>query len=101
MTALEILTQARELLSNKARWTQGVYARNEEGKEVMSVDKDALCWCAIGAIKKASKLTWIGNEATNYLFRVRTDPVKVNDVLGYEATMEMFDDAIELAKEGA
>jgi hypothetical protein len=31
-------------------WTQGKFARNAKGEGVFSFSKDAVCWCARGAI---------------------------------------------------
>ena len=52
MTVLELLQNARQLLSDPARWTKGCFARNAEGQAVHPVLGKAACWCSVGAIRK-------------------------------------------------
>ena len=40
----------RELLSSPDSWTQGVFARDQNGKSVCPDDPSATCWCLMGAI---------------------------------------------------
>lgn len=56
-TVAEALTEARELLDKKG-WTQGAYARDANGDEVLYYSKDACKFCARGALFKAC-----GNDA--------------------------------------
>lgn len=49
-TAKEILTCARELLSDPARWTKGAYARTTNKSSVASRSPEARCWCPLGAM---------------------------------------------------
>jgi hypothetical protein len=60
-TPLEVLKGARELLSDEDRWTQGVYARDDQCDEVGALDQDATCWCLVGALVRAS-----GRESEDY-----------------------------------
>lgn len=48
----DCLITARELLARG--WCQRRYAVNAEGTFVSSLDPDAVAWCAIGAITRAS-----------------------------------------------
>ena len=51
-TTLEILREARELISVPERWTTGASARTLDGCELYSgAHEAAVCWCAIGAIR--------------------------------------------------
>ena len=50
MNALDILTEARELLSDPDNWTRYTLARDSEGVEVNTNHPDAVCWCAVGAL---------------------------------------------------
>lgn len=100
LTDLEILIQARDLLSNPARWTQGHLACDELDKPVLVNSPDAVCWCAIGACNKVSGKT---GEHPDSLRRAAEEmrgwsPSQVNDSVGYEATLEMFDRAIEIER---
>jgi hypothetical protein len=43
--------KAYELIE-KTGWTQGAYARDEYGNTVLYTDPKAVCFCAMGAIRK-------------------------------------------------
>lgn len=47
---LSALEKARELLSDRSRWTQGNLARNVFGDSVAIRSPKATCWCSIGAV---------------------------------------------------
>ena len=51
MTTLEILTSAREKISDESRWTTEAYARSRDGRIVSWSAPDAVCWCAQGAVR--------------------------------------------------
>lgn len=46
---------AREYRGDAAKWTQGWYAKTNEGLEVESDHPKAVCWCLRGAIDKRVK----------------------------------------------
>ncbi|WP_454813801.1 DUF6197 family protein [Labrys neptuniae] len=50
MTPLEILKQARELISVPERWTRGESARDYNGDYVAENSPSAVCWCALGSM---------------------------------------------------
>ncbi len=50
MSAVAILRAARERISDPARWTKHVEARNASGKECFPQSETAVCWCGVGAI---------------------------------------------------
>ncbi len=52
MNTLEVLTCARELLSDPAKWIKGAYAKTAAGSVVDATDPDACCFCALGAMRK-------------------------------------------------
>jgi len=52
-TAVEILTNARQSISDEKNWTQGVYARDIDGYSVVEMEPTAVCFCSLGAIRKA------------------------------------------------
>lgn len=54
-TTIEILTAARDLLSDERRWTKGDTARDEIGRDVDYFAPEAVSWCLLGACYKASK----------------------------------------------
>lgn len=93
-TADQILTEARELI--RAGWTQGDYTSIEDGK---------VCYCAVGAVRKAAGLLGGGelfdnpsyDGAINRLHRVVGGSIPYwNDVYGRtrEEVVEAFDRAI-------
>jgi hypothetical protein len=53
MDTLEVLQQARALISDPARWTQDAPARNADGQRVEPFKPEAVCWCAWGALDRA------------------------------------------------
>ena len=53
MATIDILKAARETLSDPARWTKGVFARDSEGHSCSPCTPFAVCWCLFGAIRKA------------------------------------------------
>ncbi|MCA3080557.1 MAG: hypothetical protein ING71_17415 [Rhodocyclaceae bacterium] len=50
MTPLETLKAARQLISDPAKWTHGWLARDADGNVSHIGEKDAACWCSMGAI---------------------------------------------------
>ena len=54
VTALEVLKAARELISRPEAWTQGVWARDASGEKVLSTSREAVCWCALGAVTRSA-----------------------------------------------
>lgn len=53
-TPLEVLRDARELLRDKNRWAMGAIAFTEEGFTTAAHNKNAVRWCALGAIYKSA-----------------------------------------------
>lgn len=54
-TTRQILIGARELVARPGGWTQGVFARNRDGEKVCLSQKEAVCFCASGAISRAAQ----------------------------------------------
>src|SRR6185369_1255158 len=54
-STLRILKAARDLISEPARWTTGCMAKNSMGVQVDPRAPEAACFCAMGAIKRASR----------------------------------------------
>lgn len=54
----DVLGRAREILSDPARWTQGEFARDAQGRAMSagqaSACDEATCFCLIGAIRRAA-----------------------------------------------
>ena len=50
LSAAQLLTDARRIISDPNTWTQGTFARNAAGQPVAAQHKDAASWCATGAL---------------------------------------------------
>jgi len=105
MTTVEILRAAREKISDPSRWTRLTYARDQLGAEVDADDKSAVCFCSMGAIYSVTSDDFCGqNRAVSLLYNAAHEisgsrsVVRVNDNLGHEAVVRMFDLAITTAE---
>lgn len=92
----ELVLGARELISDQKRWTTGAYARNCQGESVDELDTSAVCFCAMGAIRKTAGLDPKRTDAADqliFLFRgIKSKPLYVvNDQHGLEAVLKLFD----------
>lgn len=78
MITLDHLRELRALLSDPARHTTGVYARDAEDRKIDPRAPDAVCWCLLGGVAK------IGNEAavTDALYAQLPDDFRLNTSLG-------------------
>jgi hypothetical protein len=57
MTVHDVLMKARVLLAEPSHWTQGAYARDASGRVVHPRSPAAVCWCIVGAVKRADVRT--------------------------------------------
>lgn len=104
-TVRDILSAALTLLSDKSRWTQGVYARDNKNQSCYLANERACCWCLEGAIWKAAldnpySTLDLRLEAIYSARQVAQEKhgagcFWVNDVQGYEAALEVLKLAIE------
>ena len=109
MTTLEILTQARGLISDPEKWCQTYSARDASGFAVAPERPQAIKWCAIGSVLKIGSI--VGDRyqtdlARWYLRRTAVDmhytcATLLNDNSNHPTVMAMFDKAIELAQQEA
>ena len=53
-TALEILEEARNLISHPGAWTQATEARDADRKPVAPSSADACSWCSIGVLERVA-----------------------------------------------
>ena len=105
MSAYETLTAARSLIANPESWTQGVYARDEKGKQTGVWDANAVCLCSIGAIAKAAN-SHLANPIPHPVKSVLEkcgiknciDLVSFNDSHTHEQVIALFDRAIATAE---
>ncbi len=100
MTTLEALKAARELISDPAKWTQGVLARDGEGAAVSPRSAEAVCWCAAGSLHKvlpARTKPESFDAIYSSLEAISPNPVFYNDTHTHAEVMAMVDRAIEIA----
>ena len=98
MTPLETLKAARDLISDPARWTQFVQARDGHGTQVPHNDPTAHCFCIMGAVGRTAVQ---GNkmDALKVLSRVTrrnfdTSIPDYNDTHTHAEVLALFDAAI-------
>ena len=105
----KILTEARSLIADPERWTQFKGAIDARGFAVDPTDPDAYCWCASGAIEKASggmvhhaSRLLLGacsrrmQEACVDIFPHEPSYITVNDHGTHADILKVFDRAIEM-----
>jgi len=116
--ALQILTEARALLSDPKRWTEGDFALDEHGNGVYWHADSAVCWCALGAIGRVAGAEEDPDEGARQVQRFASEAVALlHEVIDWDGVSSMadgvaywndhhdhaevlaaFDRAIELAK---
>lgn len=106
-TPVEILTGAREILSDPARWTVEASARDANGAACDVYSPEATCFCAVGALIKAGYVQYHDGtsaladtyfQAREVIYRVTSKSlIDVNDYEGREAVLEILDQAIAQA----
>ena len=100
--ALELLTNARTLLSNIDNWTQVAGARDIEGCAIHPNSDYAVKWCAIGALLKfytGEPLDNGYNIAANFLAmeakkECNMSITSFNDSMTHQDVLDMYDRAI-------
>lgn len=119
---VDILMQARDLISDKEHWTMGVLARDKSGNDIPATIDAAYSFCARGAlvsvINTEHKSCAVDLDSCQYLTRACSQLYNtcsqlynkgnysyiikvafVNDNFGHEAVMDIYDEAIKLAKD--
>jgi len=101
MNALEVLTSARALISDPARWTQGHAARDTSGSFTGATRDDATCWCTIGACVRVADGGFSEHVCELLTRAAGTSQIgSFNDTHTHAEVLAMFDQAITLAKAG-
>jgi hypothetical protein len=108
MTTAELLRQARALIEDKRRWTYGVYARDRYSRHVWPDSEHAVRWCALGALRRVERAWSLPfNACIRALDKACLELYAdcsvedVNDKLGHDAVLAMYNHAIELSEESA
>lgn len=90
---LETLQEMRDLLSDEGRWTQGENARDYLGRQVLAKDKEAVCWCLVGAAFKVSNARGTADKALRALKLVE-NVATFNDRSSHSEVLQLLDKAI-------
>lgn len=108
MTVTEVLEQARALIADEAHWCQDALALDAAGIETDPTTDDAVQWCAIGAtcrvthdleaLDGADRLLWRAIPKVWPGWPLEATVSDVNDDLGHEAVMALFDRALVEAR---
>lgn len=103
-TTKEVLESALAIIEDPGRWTQGAYARHENGNPIGPLEVNACRWCALGALVKAGDdpvsldALYALNDASMKYRGIA--PHDLNDCGSHDEVVEMFKRAIA-ACEGA
>lgn len=97
-----VLRDAYELIKDPDRWCTRAMAVDKRGDSVAVNDRDAVRWCAFGALKKYSPTKWASAApAPHSLDRIVAELygpshtiISVNDNLGHAATVAVFEKAL-------
>jgi hypothetical protein len=89
---LSIYKAARAKISDEKNWTQNAYARNTQGDIVSYSSSEAVCFCALGALKSIRSLEFddiqLLEEECNYSIE------EFNDTHTHAEILAAFDRAI-------
>ena len=101
---VEALRQARALIADPARWCQYEGARGRSGRGVDLLGRSAVAWCALGALERVCWRLGVGligprerlDRAAKHVAKREygSSPALVNDRLGHDAVLRMYDLAI-------
>lgn len=93
-----ILRTARDLIATPGTWTKGELARDEDGCPVFPWSDDAVCFCAVGAIKRATgRFQYLAEDEA---IRALTEAIPhvfvpdFNDASAHSDVLAAFDRAI-------
>ena len=91
-----VLRDARDLISDPARWCKHTMARDRFDQPVDFKSKEAFKWCARGALARVEPKYEVRYAALHRLESVlgRREITVVNDKEGHAAVMAVFDKAI-------
>lgn len=96
----QILREARELISDPKRWTQGKNARDVNDQFADPIGPAAVCWCAEGAIRRVVAEDWYRLHSLLATLNAEVNDAihRFNDSHTHTEVLAAFDRAIELAE---
>lgn len=109
MTTLEVLIEARDLISDPEHFTQFALARDIEGRHCSPTSMQAVCFCSEGALirgrvnpsthEDAQKFLNRACESHHLLYPLMGSYISFSDTNEHCVVIKMWDRAIELAHE--
>lgn len=102
--ALRTLERAKERIADPENWAQRFFALSPDGlgghHSCYERNPKACKWCAVGSVRAESGSN---GTAERFLYDAAVDlydrsPYLVNDKLGHEAVMKMYDRAIAVCR---
>lgn len=100
MSPSDALRAARALLADPVRWTQGLYARDADDRNVMISDERATKWCIVGALAHVTgdddhdAFCEAKRRLTKRVFDLGYDCIAdYNDSVTHEEVLRLLDDA--------
>jgi hypothetical protein len=92
----EILIKARDLISDPKRWTKSTYARRQDGSPCSALNAEAVCFCAVGAIARATDGHFEPTVALVKQLKMLCggDVIDFNDSHSHAEVLALFDKAI-------
>jgi hypothetical protein len=100
MTPVEALKAARALIADESRWTKGHMARGPYGELRDANAPEAVCWCAVGAIRKVTETDDEDTAARRLLQSAIPSGdwiAEFNDRVNHADVLRLFDRAISKA----
>lgn len=98
--------RGRERLASRERWARREYAVDVNGNTAPPTSSTAVAWCAAGALfvcesprpRSVGEAMKVLDLVARSLFGLGV--TQVNDELGYDAVLRMYDEAIKRAPRG-
>ena len=98
---LTIIKKAKQKIYLKKNWTQEAFARDKDGRAVKAANKDAVCWCALGAvycqvIDQQHRITLSSTIIERSSIVQKSCGLgTVNDILGHKHVIRVFNEVIK------
>lgn len=96
---LETLKAARALIADPKHWTRGTFARDANGEPCASGAVEAVCFCALGALKRVAPSWTLVDAIQQHIYNLDREALMlgvagINDNLGHAAVLALFDRVI-------
>lgn len=95
---IELIKKARNKIYFKKHWTQGAAAKNKDGEVVEVHDRNAVCWCAMGALVVVCPTERHFRSIRDIIYEVicAKSIININDQKGHAAVIRIFNKAIKI-----